>query len=777
MYWEQGRGQLDATEGLAFKPRWRWKKLPQTPIVAEVTLQSAEQLPIDAKIEWTPAPGQAYELPRNQDVSTSLKEVAGNELAGWVEETPFACFFAELTTKACPSNPARTASERLSPALGGAMGGRISFDFSATSVTMKSYFASGIRAQIPELQGRVMVFAVDGLDWDFVDPLIASGRMPNLGRLVSAGTSGRMKTLVPILSPLIWTSVATGVGPDRHGVLDFVEKDSSGQLVPVTARSRKSPAIWEMASVLGRSVGVVAWWASWPASEVRGTLVSDRLYYTLTQGLDKNVFRSDPANLVYPEARTAEFTQLRDRAVKETDWRAVSPFIEVSAADFESSVAADLGMEDPVDGFRRILASTRTYMGAGLVVAEEKPVLTMVYLEGTDTIGHLLARYQAPPVDTDVTVEEAARYAEAIPRYYQVADRWIGRYLEACPLEGCTWILVSDHGFKWGSERPRNLGGFSGRTAPLWHAEDAVFLVAGTGTRRLGRVPEEASVYDVAPTIAAALQIPADASWQGEPLPGSPAPVDLPSVDYSGLVELPSALAEGPPVSESADPEYIAKLQALGYLAGGGGGSAPASPSATTPAMTETSAQPKTRGELNNLAVLKINEKQYAEAEQLLRQAIELSPEYSSPHYNLRRMYMEMGWHEDADRELWIAVDKGLRAPERTLDQAAADYDNLDLPSRSDALLAEAIRRFPQHEPFYVHRMVVQIRLEQCPQAVLTGQSAAPQFPDSAPVHAFYGLAAACAGDAMTAERELRRSLQINPNQPRLQQVLLAGLE
>ena len=84
-----------------------------------------------------------------------------------------------------------------------------------------------------------------------------------------------------------------------------------------------------------------------------------------------------------------------------------------------------------------------------------------------------------------------------------------------------------------------------------------------------------------------------------------------------------------------------------------------------------------TRGALNNLAVVKIGQKEYAEAERLLRRAIAQSPSDPSPHYNLRRIYVETQRYDEADRELWIAVDKGLRDPKRSVDKAAADYEDL----------------------------------------------------------------------------------------------------
>ena len=175
---------------------------------------------------------------------------------------------------------------------------------------------------------------------------------------------------------------------------------------------------------------------------------------------------------------------------------------------------------------------------------------------------------------------------------------------------------------------------------------------------------------------------------------------------------------------------------------------------------------------MNNLAIIKIGEKKYAEAEDLLRRAIEQSPTYPSPHYNLRRIYHETKRFDDADRELWLAVEKGLRDSERTVDRAAADYESMGMPERALALLEKALVRFPEHEPFWVHLMVTSIRLGDCGRGVELGPTAVQKFPDSAPAHAFYGLAAACVGDVSSARVELERSLALNPNQDTLRRTL-----
>jgi tetratricopeptide (TPR) repeat protein len=785
MVWQPDGGTLRVLgRGLAVAPRWAWDRYDGGTLDGRFVARTADGDDVTIKVAWHPSVGD-YDLGAAPSPSQGLTKRLSAGAAGVLRDIPLACLVDELPSPAsCPADATTAINGAVAKALGSSAKS-VKVTFVPDAAGVRRAVLASIASKVKAPERRVMVLGLDGMDWDLVLPWVRQGSMPNMDRLMRNGTWGTMNTLVPTLSPLIWTTIATGVGPDRHGVLDFVEKDpASGETVPVTGRSRKVPAIWNMASGLGRTTDVVAWWATWPAERINGTMISDRLYYTLTQGIDQAVFHQDPPDMIYPADQAPEFKKLRDRAVRESDWQAVRYFIHVPRQRFAAAVQADRGMEDPVDGFRRILASTRTYMGAGLKLAEERPQLEMVYLEGTDTIGHLLARFMPPPTDPDISASEAALYAAAVPRYFQIVDRWIGRYLKQCPLSECAWVVVSDHGFKWGAKRPKGLGGFTGKTAPLWHDSDASFVVSGAGVQRRGHVEKPASVYDVTPTIAALAGLPPGRDWRGSPLPGV-ASSGLAPLDYDQLMPI----ADYRPEVEGAapaDPEFLHQLQALGYLGGGDVATKSGSePSSTTTASARpqaaaatppgpgspTSAAP-TRGELNNLGVIKINEKKYDEAEKILRQALALSPDYPSPHYNLRRIYMETKRYDEADKQLWLAVDKGLRDPERSVDRAAQDYDNLSLQPRAVALLTEAIRRFPDHEPFWVHLMVDEIRLGQCEQGAAVGARAAPKFPNSAPVHAFYGLAAACAGDASTARPAIERSLALNPNQPNLRQAL-----
>src|SRR6185369_1943441 len=101
------------------------------------------------------------------------------------------------------------------------------------------------------------------------------GTLPNLARLRREGASGVLLSEEPMLSPILWTTIATGRSPSEHGILGFLTQQA-GHVEPVRSDERKVRAFWNVASEAGRRVGVIGWYASWPAEPVNGFLVSDR---------------------------------------------------------------------------------------------------------------------------------------------------------------------------------------------------------------------------------------------------------------------------------------------------------------------------------------------------------------------------------------------------------------------------------------------------------------------------------------------------------------------
>jgi len=114
---------------------------------------------------------------------------------------------------------------------------------------------------------RVLFIGLDGVDWRIVDRL-----MPRLKAL--AGDRRVLMTQHPPLSPLVWTTMMTGVSPLEHRILDFARfNPKTRERELITSDERAVPAIWNMATYGGRRVGVFGMWATDPPENVNGVIV------------------------------------------------------------------------------------------------------------------------------------------------------------------------------------------------------------------------------------------------------------------------------------------------------------------------------------------------------------------------------------------------------------------------------------------------------------------------------------------------------------------------
>lgn len=122
---------------------------------------------------------------------------------------------------------------------------------------------------------RVIFIGLDGADFHLLDPLAADGTMPELATILQRAEARVLRTQHPPLSPLVWTSMMTGVSPLEHRILDFTRfSPVTRQQEPITSDERAVPAIWNMARAGGKRVAVFGLWATYPAEP--GIVVTDR---------------------------------------------------------------------------------------------------------------------------------------------------------------------------------------------------------------------------------------------------------------------------------------------------------------------------------------------------------------------------------------------------------------------------------------------------------------------------------------------------------------------
>ncbi len=76
-----------------------------------------------------------------------------------------------------------------------------------------------------EKKPKALLIGWDGADREHINPLLDEGLLPTLNSLVEQGTMGNLATLQPVLSPMLWNSVATCKFANKHGFTDSVERN------------------------------------------------------------------------------------------------------------------------------------------------------------------------------------------------------------------------------------------------------------------------------------------------------------------------------------------------------------------------------------------------------------------------------------------------------------------------------------------------------------------------------------------------------------------------
>ena len=70
---------------------------------------------------------------------------------------------------------------------------------------------------------------------------MAEGKLPNLSRLREQGGFHRLRTTFPALSPVAWSTFATGVNPARHNMFDFLNRNLQSYMPELSSTRVRDP--------------------------------------------------------------------------------------------------------------------------------------------------------------------------------------------------------------------------------------------------------------------------------------------------------------------------------------------------------------------------------------------------------------------------------------------------------------------------------------------------------------------------------------------------------
>ena len=316
------------------------------------------------------------------------------------------------------------------------------------------------------------------------------------------------------MSPILWTTLASGYPADVHGVGGW----TNGQGRSFTGADVRVERVWDALSARGRRSVVAGWLMTWPAAAIEGSLLSDRFVWSRPMSRDP----SQPSP---------------------TEDRDVTTFPDALGTDAAALLPSEEWLHDGLLGYqvekygapshplRRDELHVRVFEAQW---PRDDADFGAIYLNGADQVSHLywpfadpgiqariraepgvhkravdevLAKFTsrpAPPYgDVGLDADGLAEASRWVPDYYRYLDGVLGRVLDTIGPE-VTLIVCSDHGFQVSQSKPLVDG---------QHHDVAVFAAIGPAVK-----PQSGArmhVYDVAPTVYALLGLPAAVDMPG----------------------------------------------------------------------------------------------------------------------------------------------------------------------------------------------------------------------------------------------------------------------
>jgi len=409
------------------------------------------------------------------------------------------------------------------------------------------------------MKKRLLLVGWDSADWKIMHPLMDAGKMPSLSRLVESGVSGNLTTLEPQLSPMLWTSIATGKMAYHHGVPGFTEVEPrSGAVVPVSAATRRCRTLWEILGENQRRSHLVNWFATQGESDLNGCMVSNMFCHVgkVEPTQDPADWPPPPPGTYWPPELEAVMNEMR-----------VSPHDidpdEVIRLLVPDAPKVDQDKDKRLWSLAQKLAEAFSGHQAAVHLMESDPdwEFFAVYYRAIDEISHLFMPYHPPRME-GIPEEDFEMYRQVIEGTYRLHDLMLSRLLHLAGPETSV-MLVSDHGFHSDHLRPK----FTPRVPAgitVWHRPQGVIVASGPGFK-LDALVYGARLLDVAPTVLHHFGLPIGADMEGRVL--EELFIDARPVETVPTWEKPEGVAASrPALTEDASKALLEQFVALGYI-------------------------------------------------------------------------------------------------------------------------------------------------------------------------------------------------------------------
>lgn len=274
-------------------------------------------------------------------------------------------------------------------------------------------------------RNKVIIIGLDGAAWDVIKPLMQDGKLPNLKYICENGVYGPLESLENAYTPTLWTSIVTGMMPDKHGVTNITSTDIS----------LKCLRIWDILGKKGFKVGIFQCPVSWPVYEVNGFIIPSPFGRTTRAFPDSLSFIGELRKL-----RVFSQDMLKNMLKAKRHGLRTKTINEIIGYLFKEKI------------LRREYKAWRYFAGASInldiflyLMRHYQADFSFYYFPYTDYSAHHFWKYYQPDKFDFVNDKEIDRYGRVIPDIYIKADTSIGAILSLLNDDD-TIVIVSDHG-------------------------------------------------------------------------------------------------------------------------------------------------------------------------------------------------------------------------------------------------------------------------------------------------------------------------------------------
>ncbi len=348
---------------------------------------------------------------------------------------------------------------------------------------------------------KFLILGLDGASWRILSPLMDTGLAPNFKALMEEGSHGKLISEEPTYSPVIWTTIATGKGPEEHGVTFYVAKNQ-----PITSDTVQLKRFWNIFSEYSSLTSlIVGWYLTWPVEKIHGGIVSDRTYYN---SRSKDVFH--PAD-IFEQDYFHDFAKIQAELNKRLLRFTSFPFDHEFQKKYRKGSPERMIHQVVQKRLASVYRRDESYAGIGLKALKGlEPDVLAIYLRGADFTQHGFWKYMDPQSVPFFPVSDQERiwFGETIKKYYIYLDEVLGKFLRAASSD-TTVFVISDHGFRpiprEEAEDPELSGG---------HEKEGILFCKGPAFRK-GYEIQNASIYDFLPTLLHLAGLPVAGDMKG----------------------------------------------------------------------------------------------------------------------------------------------------------------------------------------------------------------------------------------------------------------------